>query len=122
MTFEVFQLRMNLIELNFVSFLLNQKKTYRLFIGLFLLFFTQVVLPNMHHHAKEYKYQGINISGGDECFVCAHNLVSTEFVLPALFFFSIVSIAYSLFRFIFEEKTFHFSIYSKGRAPPIVFA
>jgi hypothetical protein len=101
---------------------LNQKKTYRLVIGLFLLLFTQVVLPNMHHHAEEYKHQGINISGGDECFVCAHNLVSPDFVLPALFFFSVLSIAYSEFRFIFENKTFHVSIFSKGRAPPIVFA
>ena len=113
---------MNLIKLNFVPSVLNPKNTYRLLIGLLLLLFTQVVIPNLHHHNEEYAKQGINISIDEACVICSLHIVSADFIVPTLFSFLLLSSVCVSSKNYLKSILLIFSPFIQGRGPPILHA
>ena len=100
--------------------MLNKKNTYHLIIGIALLLFTQLIIPNLHHHSEEHHAQGISVALDDECLICSLNIVPADFILPILFSFSIVVLFHNVFVRTWNIETIIFSIHKQGRAPPVL--
>ena len=100
--------------------MLNKKNTYHLIIGIALLLFTQLVIPNLHnHHPEKHHTQGINALVDDGCLICSLDIVAADFILPALFSFSIILLLHRSILREWNAEAILFSIYRKGRAPPV---
>ncbi|WP_018341589.1 hypothetical protein [Cytophaga aurantiaca] len=100
--------------------MLNKKATYHLIIGIALLLFTQLVIPNLHHHPEKQHAQGISALVDDECLICSLNIVPADFILPTLFSFSVIVVFHTSIERVWNSETLIFSIYRQGRAPPVV--
>jgi hypothetical protein len=102
---------------------LNKKNTYYLIIGITLLLFTQLVIPNLHHHTETHHAQGINAAADEECLICSLNIIPADVILPTLFSFSVLILFHSAIVRTWNIETVIFSIQKQGRAPPtVVFA
>ena len=98
--------------------MLKKKNIYKLFIGLTLLLFTQVVIPYLHNHAERKYAQGINEEHADKCIVCSLDIVAADFILPAVFSICFISLVHSYREKNETAQLIVFSIARKGRAPP----
>lgn len=101
---------------------LNKKTTYHLIIGVALLLFTQLVIPNLHHHTEKHDAQGISASLDDECLICALDIVPADFILPILFSFSAILLFHISIIREWNTEAVIFSIQKLGRAPPAAIA
>ena len=99
--------------------MLNKISTYRLIIGIALLLFTQLVIPNLHHHSEKHHAQGISAALDDECLICSLDIVPADFILPILFSFSVIILFHSALVRTWNTETVLFSIHKQGRAPPV---
>lgn len=102
--------------------MLNKKPTYQLIIGIALLLFTQLVIPNLHHHTEKHHAQGISASVDDGCLICSLDIVPADFILPVLFSFSVFVLLHTSIVPTWNTETLIFSIYRQGRAPPLMLA
>ena len=99
--------------------MLNKRSTYHLVIGITLLLFTQLVIPNLHHHSEKHHAQGINAGLDDACLICSLDIVAVDFIAPVLFSFSILILVHSVFVRTWNIESILFSIHKQGRAPPV---
>lgn len=99
--------------------MLDKKSTYRLIIGIALLLFTQLVIPNLHHHAEKHHAEGISAASDDECLICSLDIVPADFILPIVFSFSAIILFHSALVRTWNIETILFSIHKQGRAPPV---
>lgn len=85
--------------------------------------FTQLVIPNLHNHTEKHHAEGIHVLADDDtCMICALDIVPADFILPILFSFSVLLLFYTSRVRVWNIETVIFSIFKKGRAPPLVFA
>ena len=98
--------------------MLNKKSTYRLIIGIALLLFTQLVIPNLHHHSEKHHANGISAVLDDECLICSLDIVPADFISPIFFSFAAIVLFHNAFVRTWNIETIIFSIHKQGRAPP----
>ena len=98
----------------------NKKSTYHLIIGIALLLFTQLVIPNLHNHSDKHHAQGINALADDACLIYSLDIVPADFILPAVFSFAAIILCHTSTVCIWNIETIIFSIHKQGRAPPVV--
>jgi len=98
---------------------LNKKSTYHFIIGIALLLFTQLVIPNLHNHSEKHHAQGINAIGDETCLICSLDIVPADFILPILFSFTSIILFHTSEVRVWIIETIIFSINRQGRAPPV---
>jgi hypothetical protein len=101
---------------------INKKSTYHFIIGIALLLFTQLVIPNLHHHSESHNAQGINVLVDDTCLICSLEIVPADFILPTLFLFISIVLFHTSLVCVRNIETIIFSIQKQGRGPPVVIA
>jgi hypothetical protein len=98
---------------------LNKKNSYQLIIGLALLLFTQLVIPNLHNHSEEDHAYGISATSDDHCAICALDIIPAEFTLPIIFTFIGMLILYKHQSIEAYKSVVIFSTIRQSRAPPV---
>ena len=98
--------------------MLQKKRTYQFILSIALLLFVQVVIPNLHNHKEQAYAQGINEDGGDHCIICSLDIVTADFILPAIFSFLLLTLACTLVFSEHAAPSIVFSIHAQGRGPP----
>jgi len=104
------------------TIVLNKKSTYHFIVGIALLLFTQLVIPNLHNHSEKHHAQGINAIGNDGCLICSLDIVAADFIEPILFSFSAIILYHTSTVHVWNIEPIIFSINSQGRAPPVALA
>lgn len=99
--------------------MLKRKNIYRVFLGISLLLFVQLVIPFLHnHHNDRDLKQGFNKQTTERCMICALDIVPADFILPELFAALVVYIAFSILYTGIVSQEVIFAAETSGRAPP----
>jgi hypothetical protein len=97
---------------------LKRENIYRVFFGICLLLFVQLVIPFLHnHHNDRDLKQGFN-KQTERCMICALDIVPADFILPELFAVIAVYIIFSILSAGIVSQKVIFAAETSGRAPP----
>ncbi|MGN6644969.1 MAG: hypothetical protein ACTHJT_00455 [Cytophaga sp.] len=99
--------------------MLKRKNIYRVFLGISLLLFVQLVIPFLHnHHSDRDLKQGFN-KQTEQCMICALDIVPADFILPEPFAALVAYIIFSVLYTGLISQEVIFAAETSGRAPPV---